>query len=320
MKRLRSKKSLLLLILTLGITQLFTSCSNDDDSEIILEEPTIDNVEIGLGNNGMGVIGRDFHFNADILAGDKIEDVRISILQKDGKTYSKDWSFEIMWDQYKGTKNANVHQHFDIPEEAAEGIYDFIIIINDQNGSKLEEKRSISIYSSENVPVNPEVFLFTVMADNRIIYDHANGGFLDPATQMYGDGPGKINKGDNLVPSMTVTGIKDDGKMYVVLINKKHSHRPETIDAIDLSKTVIVDIYEHENIAKTSSFTNYTIRRPSLPKLLIGAESDNALPTANPITGQKIWESGNYYLGMLYHNSTHNISTYKYIELNINYD
>lgn len=304
--------------LTLGV--FFTACNKDDDIQPDQNPPTMENVEVGLNDNGIGIIGRDFHFNADILAGDKIENVQIRILQKAGETFSEEWSYEITWDQYKGANNANVHQHFDIPDEAPEGKYDFIIIVNDQNGTKLEEKRSIGIYAADNVPVNPEVFFFTVGADKRLIYDQVNGGFLDPATQQYGEGPGEINRGDNLVPSMTVTGIKDDGKMYVVLVNKKHNHRPETINAIDLSKTVIVDIYEHKDVAKTSSFTNYTARRPSLPKLLIGAENDNYLPTANPITGPKAWESGKYYLGMLYHNTTHNISTYKYIELNINYD
>ena len=211
----------------------FTACKKDNPVEPELTKPSIDNVEIGLGNNEMGVIGKDFHFNADVLAGTKIESVQVRILPRTGESYAKEWKHEITWTEYKDAKNANVHKHFNIPAEAAEGKYDFFVIVNDQNGTKLELKRSISIYSADNVPVNPEVFLFNVGADKRLIYDLANGGFLDPVTQKYGNGPGQINKGDNLVPSMTVTGIKGDGKMYVVLINKKHKHRPETIDAID---------------------------------------------------------------------------------------
>lgn len=42
-------------------------------------------------------------------------------------------------------KNATVHKHFDIPENAVEGKYDFTIIVNDENGTTLEEKRNITI-------------------------------------------------------------------------------------------------------------------------------------------------------------------------------
>lgn len=123
----------------------FTSCSNDD-SEKELATPAIDKIEIGLGNNEKATIGADFHFNAEITAADKIKNVQVKIMQKSGETYSKVWSHEITWTQYADAKNATVHKHFDIPEDAAEGKYDFIIIVNDQNGSKLEVKKNLTIY------------------------------------------------------------------------------------------------------------------------------------------------------------------------------
>ncbi len=135
----------------------FTACKKDKESEPEKLQPTIENIELGLGNSEMGIVGEDLHFDADILAGDKIETVQIKIIQKSGETYSKVWTHEITWDQYKGTKNANVHKHFDLPDDAPEGTYDFLIIVNDQNGTKLEVKKNLTIYTSGNLPVNPSL-------------------------------------------------------------------------------------------------------------------------------------------------------------------
>lgn len=298
----------------------FSACKKDKDGEGEPAKPSLTNVEVGLNNNEIGVIGKDFHFNAGVLAAGKIENVQVKILPKSGENYIKSWKMEITWDEYRGVKNATVHKHFHIPEDAVEGKYDFVIIVNDQNGTTLEEKRELKIYAAENLPVNPEVMFFSVGADKRLIYDQVNGGYLDPVTGTFGNTPGYINKGDSLVPSMTVNGIKGDGVMYVVVINKKHNHRPETIAAIDFTKVIIADIYEHTNREKIGSFTNYTIRRNFFPKLHIGAVSDNSLPTPRMIDHLKAWETGNYYVGMIYYNSTYNMTVFKYIDLKINYN
>jgi hypothetical protein len=313
-------KKIKLITFVLLLVAVFSACKKDKDDDINPAESSLTNVEVGLNNNEIGVIGKDFHFNAEILAGEKIENVQIKILPRSGESYDKSWKMEITWDEYRGVKNATVHKHFNIPEDAAEGKYDFVIIVNDQNGTTLEEKREIKIYTAANLPVNPEIMFFSVGADKRLIYDQINGGYLDPETGTFGNTTGYINKGDSLVPSMTVNGIKGDGVMYVVLINKKHNHRPETIGAIDFTKVIIADIYEHTNMDKIGSFTNYTFRRNYFPKLLIGAVSDNSVPAPRMIDHLKAWETGNYYVGMIYYNSTYNMTVFKYIDLKINYN
>jgi len=121
----------------------------------------------------------------------------------------------------------------------------------------------------------------------------------------------------------SVNNVKGDGKMYVVLINKKHNHRPESIDAIDYTKTIIWDIEEHVDIETSSTFINGgLVFGPTGPvieagDLIIGAENDNNLPTANPISGDKAWESGTYYLGVLYQNTTYNMSLFYYIDVTL---
>lgn len=137
-------KTTKLILVSLFASMAFTSCSNDD-SEEKQAIPTIDKIELGLSNSETATIGADFHFNAEVTAVDKIENVQVKILQKSTETYSKVWSHEITWTQYAGAKNATVHKHFDIPEDAVAGKYDFIIIVNDQNGSKLEVKKNLTI-------------------------------------------------------------------------------------------------------------------------------------------------------------------------------
>jgi len=302
------------LIFVLVSAALFTACKKDDP--VPLSRPAIDNVEIGLGNNGIGVIGQDFHFNADVVAGDKIGNIQVRIVQKSGETYSKAWQHEVTWDQYKGARNANVHKHFDVPADAPEGKYDFYIIVNDQNGTQLEEKRNITLYKKENLPVNPVLTIFTVSRNEKRFY--RDGAFINPGE--------KFKKGDTLACQPAIDGVKGDGIMYVLLINKKLDHRPEAVDQIDLSKAIVYDVYEHKGMTATGTFSNFVYDMENfqvvrgIPRLVIGAEKDNNAPAAGTISGDKAWESGDYYLGVLYRNTTYNMNFYHYIDFSIDYN
>ena len=141
-------KTTKLILTSFFAAMVFTNCSNDD-SEEKQAIPTIDKIELGLSNSETATIGADFHFNAEVTAADKIENVQVKIVQKSTETYSKIWSHEITWTQYAGAKNATVHKHFDIPEDAVAGKYDFIIIVNDQNGSKIEVKKNLTIINQK---------------------------------------------------------------------------------------------------------------------------------------------------------------------------
>lgn len=310
---MKTTKTMVAILLFLGI---FTACSKEDQPEIELAKPSIDNIEIGLGNNQIGVIGKDFHFNAEVLAGDKIKNVQVKILPRSGENYEKDWQLEITWDQYKDAKNATVHKHFDIPEDAAEGTYDFLIIVNDQNGTKLEEKQEIKIYKAENLPVNPTLSLFNV---------NVNGSFFYRDGKFTTDGA-RLTMDDKFSAQATIEGVKGDGKMYMILINKKLGHRPENIDQIDFDKAIVYDVYEHENWVEGGSFSNAVydfetftwIRK--VPQLIIGAASDNNQPQPGAIVGSKAWESGTYYFGVIYKNTTYNMSYFQYTEIPVKID
>lgn len=290
---------------------VLVSCHKDNDP--VPAAPTIENVEVGSGDNGIGVVGRDFHFNMDVVAGDRIGTIQVRIVQRAGETYAKEWEHEITWEQYNGAKNTNVHKHFDIPEDAPEGEYDFVIAVNDQSGAVLEEIRTVNIYLPENLPVDPRLSIFNIQK---------NGNFFYMDGEFTNDGD-RFASGHILKAQATIEGVKGDGQMYILLINKKLGYLPETIEQVDFSKVVVYDTYEHEGWTEGDFFSNFvydleafkTVR--ALPTLTIGAEQDNNAPQANPIAGANGWESGNYYFAVLYRNTTYNINFFHRIEIPI---
>lgn len=293
-----------------------------NDNEQVAQTPTIDKVELGLGNNEIGVINEDFHFNAEITAGDKIKNVEIKIDQISTETYSKVWSHQIIWEQYAGTKNAVVHKHFDIPEDAAEGKYNFIIVVTDTNGTQLEERRTLNIYATENLPIDFK-FEFGIEAVTsdfkpiRTLYSQRN--IYDNESYKSEE---NIHENEFLSPIVNIASIKGEGKMYCLIINKKHNYRPETIASIDFSKTVVADYWEHKNLSKSEFGSNmYNFATTPLtilsPSIKIGATSDKNFPSPNPIQNLKKWESGQYYVGFIYHNTTYNMTLFHYGEITV---
>ncbi|MFT2010524.1 DUF4625 domain-containing protein [Pontibacter sp. 13R65] len=308
---LNTIKNIQLLLLFLFSISL-VSCNDDDEVAPVRAQPTIDKVEIGLGNNQIGVIGKDFHFNAEVVAGDKIDLVQVKIQQRVGETYTSTWSHEVTWEQYKGAKNATIHKHFDIPANAVEGVYDFLIIVTDENGTKLEDKKALTIYSAANLPIDPQLSIFDIFKNDDMFY-------INGALATAGD---QLKKGDVFKSQVTISGVKGDGIMYLLLIDKSAKHRPESIDQIDFSIAIVYDVYEHKNWPDVDYFTNsvfdmetYTSVR-DFPVLTIGASTDNNTPPA-AINGAKSWKTGDYYYGVVYHNSTHNMNLFHYIEVAI---
>lgn len=297
----------------------FIACNDDEQ---LAQKPTIDKVELGLGNNEIGVINQDFHFNAEITAGEKIKDVKIKIDQINTETYSKVWSHQIIWEQYAGAKNAVVHKHFNIPANAVEGKYNFIIIVTDTNGTQLEEKRTLNIYAPENLPIDLK-FEFGIEAVDsdfkhiRTLYSQRN--IYD--TESY-KSEENIHENEFLSPIVNIASIKGEGKMYCLIINKKHNHKPETIGSIDFSKSIVADYWEHKNLSKSefgSNMYNFTTTPLTIlsPAIKIGAASDKNFPIPNPVQNLKKWESGQYYVGFIYHNTTYNMTLFHYGEITV---
>jgi hypothetical protein len=307
-----------IMLLSLLITVIM-GCKKDEiiDQENEIAKAKLENIELGLGDAGIGIISQDFHFNADIIAGDRIDKVEVRMLQRTGEAYAKPWEYAIVWAQYRSLKNANIHKHFTIPKDAVEGKYDFLITVYDQNGSKLETKRNLALYQQENLPVDPMITQLNLTRNWNFIFDiHGKPGIPTE----------KFQKGDTLSSQAGVSFVKDNGILYMLLIKKSANHNPKTVEEIDFNKAVVFDMYEHKNEKSVYSFSNFladpndpfvTLR--NIPEFIIGAAHDNKLPIPNPISGVKAWESGEYNLVVIYKNTTHNKTTYKNIPFTIEY-
>lgn len=143
-----------LMLILIGVF-LLSSCKKDD--ELIL--PSAENIEIGIRNEQKGYIGQDFHFNAMVTAGTRLEEIEIRIIPKAGQNYEKDWQLELIWGDYVGMRNVEIHRHFDIPSDAPTGLYDFQFIVHDQNGAKLQLTYDFTILSGDA----PQHVAFTIL-------------------------------------------------------------------------------------------------------------------------------------------------------------
>lgn len=299
------KKVKLFLLLSL-FTASFTACDNDDANEV--SKPTAENVEIGTANNKRALIGRDFHFNADVVAGDKIADVQLKILPKSGETYSKDWKLEFKWDQSTGAKNTNVHKHFTIPADAPEGKFDFFFIVLDENGTQLEIKEELTILDPENLPADPLIGRDMISRNEDLIY------YMETWTE-----PELIfKKNDLLTAHAQVSQIMGDGILYSVLIRKSLNYHPESIDNLDFKRVIVISKIEHKDLGPASKIS--TLQKINDvwggESIIIGAEKD---AIGEVITADKAWQSEQYNWVILYKNTTHNMSVYKSMPITIKY-
>ena len=299
------KKVKLFLLLSI-VAVSFTACDNDDNQEAA--KPTAENIEIGTANSKRALIGRDFHFNADVVAGDKIADVQLKILPKSGETYTKDWKLEFKWAEYIGTKNTNVHKHFTIPADAPEGKFDFYFIVLDENGTQLEIKEEITITDPANMPADPLIGRDMLSRNDDLIYYMET--WVEPELIF--------KKNDLLTAHAQVSQIVGDGILYSVLIKKSLNYHPESIDNLDFKKVIVISKVEHKGLAPASKIA--TLQKIDDvwggESIIIGANKD-AIGEATTL--DKSWQSGQYNWVILYKNTTHNLSVYKSMPITISF-
>jgi len=302
---MKSKKVILAFLL---LTGTLTACKKDNE-EPDLRSPTAENVEIGYANNKQAIRGRDFHFNADVAAGEKISSVRVKILPKSGLTYSADWKLDLFWDEFTGAKNTNVHKHFSIPAEAPEGTYDFFFLVEDENGTTLEIKEDFVIIDPVNMPVDPLIDRDIFSRNETMIY----------YMNTYVENPLIFKKGDKFTAHAQIKQIQGDGVLYTALIKRKLNHFPETLRQLEIDKSIIISKVEHKDLGAAASIS--TLRNINGTwggeAIVIGDDKDGE---GNTISGNKVWESGQYDLVILYYNSTFNVSAHKSIPVTVTYE
>jgi hypothetical protein len=281
------------------LVSLFAACKKDDPA-VELAKPTIENVEIGTANNKRAIRGRDFHFNADVLAATKIKEVQLKILQKTTENYTSSWKFELSWPEYVGVKNTNVHKHFTIP-----------FIVTDENGTKLELKEDFSIVDAANMAVDPKIGRDFVSRNGELIY----------YTDTYVEKELIFKKGDELSLHAQIADTRGDGVLYSILVKRKSNYFPESIDKLDFNKAIVVTKVEHQGLGAASKVSTLKLKNGVYggETITIGATADGNEPTANAIAGEKAWESGQYNWIILYKNTTYNMSIFKSIPIAIDY-
>ncbi|TWI84420.1 DUF4625 domain-containing protein [Chitinophaga japonensis] len=135
------------LFMVLSISALFAACSDDDD--VRPAAPSITEVEIGADNSKIGYAGSDFHIDAAITAAGSIANVQLEIHPESGAG----WEYDSVYTEgFAGLKNAQFHEHIDIPADAAVGHYHLHLTVTDENGVKAEIEEEIEIRQDATLP------------------------------------------------------------------------------------------------------------------------------------------------------------------------
>lgn len=115
----------------------FISCSDRKD-----QKPEIDFHELGYENSKKVKAGDELHFDAEIVAKNKIDKIRIEIHPEgdDHKSIllvllDNAWEFDTTYTEFSGLKNVGFHKHIIVPEHAAAGDYHFHFAVTDQEGN-----------------------------------------------------------------------------------------------------------------------------------------------------------------------------------------
>lgn len=150
---------------------IFSACKKDND---IVANPTITDLEIGSGNNKTAYPGADVHIEAEILAPGGIANIKISIHPEGGAG----WTFNQTYTEgYEGLKNAELHEHIDIPEDAATGEYHVHITVTDKAGNIAEADSELNIIVD---PTLPSIAGFEVAYDSEDDDLHLEGDITAP--------------------------------------------------------------------------------------------------------------------------------------------
>src|SRR3546814_5447762 len=114
----------------------------DKNGTPAVDKLLIESLEIGLDNSGIAHPGSDLHLDAAIVAPGDIASITLSIHPEgaDG------WEFEqVFTEGYEGLKNADFHEHIDVPADAAEGEYHLHLAVADKAGNTVEVESTLEL-------------------------------------------------------------------------------------------------------------------------------------------------------------------------------
>ncbi|MCU4176157.1 DUF4625 domain-containing protein [Carboxylicivirga sp. N1Y90] len=130
-----------LTVIILGLSTLFTAC--EDDST---DSPVITLHELGLDDSHEAHVGDDLHIDAEIIADGTIEKIVVELHAEDG-----DDELEVEFiDGYNGLKNAEFHEHVEIPATFTPGEYHFHLLVTDKEGNQSSVEAHVDIEEETN--------------------------------------------------------------------------------------------------------------------------------------------------------------------------
>ncbi|WP_262246209.1 DUF4625 domain-containing protein [Parapedobacter soli] len=146
MNNITNKRNKFLVYILLGFT-FFSWAACDKGGTPTVDKPLIESLEVGHDNDGIAHPGSDLHLDAAILAPGVIARITLSI-HPEGET---GWTFERVYTEgYEGLKNADFHEHIDIPADAAEGEYHLHLTVVDKAGNTAETESHLDIVAGED--------------------------------------------------------------------------------------------------------------------------------------------------------------------------
>jgi hypothetical protein len=131
-----------------GLSMLaLSSCGKDDETSA---KPTVTITEVGSHDTPKGVIaaGDDLHLEAEIVAEAKIAEISVVIHQEEGgsfeitKTYGAD-------SKYYALKNADFHEHIDVPATTPLGDYHLHLTVKDREGQTATAEAELQIIAED---------------------------------------------------------------------------------------------------------------------------------------------------------------------------
>jgi hypothetical protein len=146
--RLMSSKILKTLVFGLIATGALFSCKKEN--ALTPEESSLIVKEVGLNNSKVAYSGNDLHIDAEVISPGKIADIKVQITLAES---NYGWDFIKSYSGvYSGLKNADFHEHIDIPESARAGTYSLLIIVTDELGRKTQAKVEFEIIKDLSLP------------------------------------------------------------------------------------------------------------------------------------------------------------------------
>ena len=118
---------MLLSVLVFGLA----SCDNDDDAAKV-KKPVVELTEVGAGNSGEVTAGSDLHLEAEAEAEGGIARIDMTLTPEGGKAPR----LAAAWAEgkYVGVRNADFHEHVDIPADMPAGRYRLVLTVTDKAG------------------------------------------------------------------------------------------------------------------------------------------------------------------------------------------